>query len=1112
VFYFSGILLFFLTAEAFAQNGEEYTFRRISRLDGLSSDEVHSIYQDRRGVMWFGTSDGLSAYNGITFTVYRHRAGDSTSLPQNFISCVTEDKSGNLWVGTKDYICRFVPRGDSGVFVSHLLPTRVAFHFVRTIVDGGDNLLYIQIGAGMMSFDKRTFVVRSILDERLLGANPQYSATIAADKRGRLWMTSVQGLFVYDTHTTQLRQVIKNTRIAGAMLRFDREGLLWYADDKNFYAFDPELGHIVRTFSRPHLLTKPRVIENSEMLYLLGQSADGLIWFQFWQTVWSLNPTTGAMVNHTAAIQRILKSSTIISGWTDRTGVLWLGDAARGLAVWSPYNPKFQLWKHNPSSSESISDDYIRGIWDDERGTAWVCTQYGGLNRIQIFTGEIQHYRSGRSSKKNTISLNDHEGLQSEDLWGVVPAAADNQGQRTIWVYKQRFYCQELNIRTGRFRSIPLRPLITIFRDRDGDFWTSDSLEGKTYLGLVAPNGKRFLPKKIVERSAGRVDAMLHDRRNRIWFALYHPLIVRYDKAQHTWDTLRLTPIPQNADYFSSMMQDRAGNLWIATKGDGIYICDTNDRVRTLTEKDGLPNNNIYGIFEDGQGDVWMSCDKGVVRYNLTTKQFRQFTPDDGLQGWEFNRMAIYQTSDGHIYFGGTNGLNRFHPNNVRDNPYPPPVILTSLKVFETSLANSVEALRLPYTDNTLSFEFAALDFTAPHLNKYSWRLEGFDSEWSAVTSKHETKYTNLPPGEYVFRVRACNSDGLWNEDGIALPIVIEPAWYQTWWFRLLCGLIVIVSVMALVRWRVRVVEARNRLLEVEVHNRTKELRLANNEIQRQLEVQDEQAKEIELRNTELSTTLQDLKITQSQLVQSERMNAIGMLTAGVMHEINNPNAITYTAISQTRSKLQGMTAYFLGLLDEESRNTQEVKKFEDMSKDAASHLELAAEGARRIRSIVTQLQGFTKHQEAGSKTGNLATEIRSTIDLFRLQFKNVQVTIAMPDEITVVGNFGELNQVFLNLLVNAAQADADVLKIEGNVSTDHVIVSFSDNGVGMNEAVRRRIFEPFYSTKGEGNSGLGLSISKQIVERHGGSLSCESEIGRGTDFIVALPIFGKSE
>ncbi len=249
-----------------------------------------------------------------------------------------------------------------------------------------------------------------------------------------------------------------------------------------------------------------------------------------------------------------------------------------------------------------------------------------------------------------------------------------------------------------------------------------------------------------------------------------------------------------------------------------------------------------------------------------------------------------------------------------------------------------------------------------------------------------------------------------------------------------------------------------------------------------------------------------ELKAAQTQLVQSERMNAVGMLTAGVMHEINNPNAIAYTAISQTRTKLQEMTAYFFSLLDEESKDSEEVKRFETMSHEAVSTLDLASDGAARVRAIVANLQGFTKHQEHAGKMGNLTEEIRSTVALFRLQFKDVALELSMPDEISFAGNFGELNQVFLNLLVNAAQAGATAIRIESEKSPSHVSVRFADNGGGISETVKQKIFEPFFSTKGKGNSGLGLSISKQIVERHGGRLGCESLEGKGTTFIVELP------
>lgn len=1098
-----------LASICFAQNGEERTFRRLSRLDGLSNDEIFCIYQDRNGIMWFGTPDGLNSYDGNKFTVYRHRQGDSTSLPQNIVTCVTQDTEGNLWVGTKDYVCRFIPRGEGGTFISRRLPTKVEFHYVRNILDARDRrTLYVVVGAGVLALDTRDFSLRSILDERVLGEHPKLASRAILCTRGNVWITTVKGLFVYEGQTARLRRV-NNVSIVHAMPLLDREGHLWYNTADTIFVFDLLAERVVKSIPKKRFGAAPSILENAQAGYLLCQSSDGLIWFQFRQTVWTINPSTGAIRDHTANLRNVLNNSGFVYGFSDRTGVLWLGDNVRGLAVWSPYKPKFRLWRHNPVNTNSLSHDYIRGIWEDSKGVAWVCTQFGGLNRINRDTGEVRHYRYDADKSKKR-----QPGLVSDGLWGVFPAGHDASGNHKIWLYKD-LYCQELNTGTGQFRTLPLHPTNFMFRDREDEIWIFDSLaNGTNHLGTVHADGMRFVPKKSMSTNLVRLESMLQDKRGRLWFALFSPQILRYDKHQQTWDTLRLNPPLSRADMLCSMTEDRAGNVWITTKGDGIYVCDTNDRVTNITEKDGLPNNNVYGIFEDGHGMIWTSCDKGVVMYNPMSKKFRQYSPQDGLQGWEFNRMAFHQNKKGEIYFGGTDGLNLFHPDSLRDNPHPPRVRITAIHLMGKPLQSDtaigdLRSVNVLHESNTLSFEFAALDFTAPELNRYSWRLDGFDKDWTEPSLKHETKYTNLSPGDYIFRVKACNSDGVWNEAGITLVVIIEPAWYQTWWFRLFSAAGLIAGVVVIVRWRVRAVEVQNRLLEVEVHKRTKELREANSEIKRQMEVQDAQAREIELANSELDMTLQDLKTTQTQLVQSERMNAIGMLAAGVMHEINNPNAIAYSAIAQARSKLQEMSSYFLSLLDDESKKSAEVQKYQELSKDALSRLELAADGAGRVKTIVANLQGMTKHQEEGGKTGNLVAELASTFSLFRMQFHTVEIVVAddTPPSIFIRANFGEINQVFLNLLVNAAQAGATRITMTATQTDSMIVLRMTDNGKGMSAKTASHIFEPFFTTKSAGNSGLGLSISKQIIERHGGEIECESEPDTGTTFVVRLPI-----
>jgi hypothetical protein len=314
--------------------------------------------------------------------------------------------------------------------------------------------------------------------------------------------------------------------------------------------------------------------------------------------------------------------------------------------------------------------------------------------------------------------------------------------------------------------------------------------------------------------------------------------------------------------------------------------------------------------------------------------------------------------------------------------------------------------------------------------------------------------------------------------------------------------------------------------LQREERRRNTELALANEEIRRQNSLLEEQSREIELTNTqlreaniELDTALHDLKETQTQLVASERLGAVGLLTAGVMHEINNPNAAVVAALDDASTTVREIKTYFFSLLDDVSAHTPAAQKFAAMSDDAAETLAVASNGAERIARIVGNLQNFTKHQRAGVYQRRLHEELKETVEMLKYQFKKVVVELDVNDDLVVEGNFGELNQVFLNMLVNAAQADASHITIQAEIQANrhsnaqtgeqssHIMIGITDNGVGMSEEVRSKLFEPFYSTKGVGNSGLGLSISKQIVERHGGRLWCESKQGEGTAFLIVLPL-----
>jgi signal transduction histidine kinase len=631
--------------------------------------------------------------------------------------------------------------------------------------------------------------------------------------------------------------------------------------------------------------------------------------------------------------------------------------------------------------------------------------------------------------------------------------------------------------------------------------------------------------------STNYVRALLEARDGRLWVGTWSRGLCRYDAATNDFTVFKTAmddPRGLRSNVIRVLFEDRSGTIWAGTP-DGLHRLDDQEKgVFTLfTEEDGLPNNVIYSIQEDNAGNLWLGTNKGLCRFNPRTKQARTFSVADGLQSNEFNGLASCKTRDGMMYFGGVAGLNGFHPDSIRDNQFIPPVALTEFTVYNVHVKLDIAIERTQHItvrhEDNFRIEFAALEFSKPSANRFAYTLEGLDQRWTEAGLRHEATYTKLPPGEYLFRVRAANSDGVWNMAGRTLRIIVLPPWWMSWWFRLLCAVAVVGTVAAVYRARVAYLRKQSATLQRIVKEQTHELRDANNEILRQLDMLNEQSRDIEIANTELQeknlaldTTLKDLQVAQIQIVQSERMSAIGMLTAGVMHEINNPNAVVYSASHQALKKSAELKDFFFSLLDDDEKDTEEAETFVQTNDSITQYLSLIRDGSERVKGIVENLQGFTKHQNTTETLGDLRDAITSTVQLFGFKFNAVKVTAQMETSLEVRANFGEINQIFLNLLVNAAQAGATSIEVhasqqaQANVEASRgmalVRVEIKDNGKGMSEETQKSIFEPFFSTKGVGNSGLGLSIVKKLIEAMNGRIWCESEAEKGAMFVVELP------
>jgi ligand-binding sensor domain-containing protein len=456
-----------------------------------------------------------------------------------------------------------------------------------------------------------------------------------------------------------------------------------------------------------------------------------------------------------------LSDKAIRSIHEDQSGVLWIGTEEGGLNRLDGDRGTFTHYRHDPDNPSSLSDNFVWSIAEDPAGVLWIGTEAGGLNRLdpssasQPGTGHFEHYR--------------HD-----------PADPSSAGSNSI-------------------RSVVV--------DESGDVWLGTRGNGLDRFDPETETFTHYLhdPNDPDSLSDNAVRVLYQDSGGNLWIGTIGGGLDRFDRETQTFvhyqhDPSEPSSLSENS--VRAILEDRTGNLWIGTWGGGLNKLDRTDGTFTrYGEKDGLANNVIWGILEDnvppegGGPSLWISTNQGLSRFNLETETFRNYDAADGLQSNSFY-SAYSVGSNGMLYFGGANGFNAFNPAELQDNPHPPPVVLVDFQLDNSPVPiggesvlhqSSIETddLALSYEDRVITFKFAALNYSSPEKNRYRYMLDGFDDGWTEVGSDQRlATYTNLDPGEYVFRVIGSNNDGIWNEEGVAIRLTVTPPWWATWWFR----------------------------------------------------------------------------------------------------------------------------------------------------------------------------------------------------------------------------------------------------------------------------------------------------------------------------------------
>jgi len=807
---------------------------------------VHDIIQDNDGFIWFATEDGLNRYNGYDFIVYKNNLSDEYSISDNFIWTIYEARNGTLWFGTNSGgLCRFDKERDR--FITYRNDPEnsasLTLNNVRAVYEDSDGNIWVGTERGLDKFNSKdgTFIHyrHNPADEYSLSNNVVLS--IFEDRDGDLWIGSDGGLDLFDKKTgrfhnyshssTKINSLSHNVVLS---IYQDTEGLLWIGTLQGLTRFDKKAGKFTRYLLNAYETSSI----NSNRINCILEDENGILWAGTGAGLFRFDKRSNRFTKVTPS-PRLLSNNNILSLYEDNSGLIWIGTAEEGIVKYDRDRIKFRLYQSDPSDPATLSYNTIRAIYQDESGILFIGTLGGGLDIFNRDKNQFFHYKNDPDDK---FSLSDNSvSAIYKDSKGFVWVGTWGGGlNRSVVPVKNHYYenLQFINFRNDQYNpgSLSSNIIQAIYEDSEGKLWIGTG----TGVDLYNSRKNEFInftndPENPGSLSSNQVQScILQDRNGNLWIgtwsglnklsasdvrnALSNPSSVKFRRYSFRSDIQ--TSISD--ERVISAYEDNKGNLWFGTYGGGLNKLESaqqnseEEKFTNYTTADGLPSNIIYSIQGDNNGNLWLSTDNGLSMFNPVSETVRNYDEYDGLQSNQFFWGAGFKGRDGELFFGGTSGLNAFRPEDLKNNDHMPSIVITDFQIFnkpveinkeDSPLKKSIiytKEIELSYGQNVFSFEFAALDFTVPGKNRYAYMMEGFDNDWIFSGKRRFVTYTNLDPGEYIFRVKGSNNDGVWNEKGTSVIIRILPPLWKTWWFISLLFILAGIIIASIIYSRVK--------------------------------------------------------------------------------------------------------------------------------------------------------------------------------------------------------------------------------------------------------------------------------------------------------------------
>lgn len=811
------------------------TFEHITNDEGLSHLTVYSILRDTEGLMWFGTEDGLNRYDGYRFTIFQHSPFGTNSLSINNISDLIQDRTGIIWIGTwGGGLNRFDPATGQVHAFRHdpKDPTSLSHDRAQTVFEDANGTIWIGTAGGGVNklvhppgqaFDPSAVTFRHYTHdpENLNSLSHDRIWKIVQDQQGLLWIATDDGLNRFNPKVESFTRFYHEPDQPGSLTHSrvrtvyaSRSGTIWAGTqyglnrwNDSTQSWDHYIDTVQTGGSISHHTINTIVEDHTGSMWIGTQN--GLIT--------DLDLDTGAyeLYQNDPNDPASLSNNDIRAILEDQSHMLWIATRRGGLNKLDLKPRKFLHYTYDPENPESLNDNIIWAIHRDRAGVLWVGTDDGGLNRLEsplIDWRSEQKHRYFSQDRETFTHYRHQAGVPGSISHNRVTAIHEDRKER-LWVGTDGGGLNLLDQATEQFSvfqhdpndptSLSDNSILEIFEDSNGHLWLGTDGGG---LNHFEPEQKtcivyRHDPLNPESISDNIVWTILESPDGGFWIGTGNGLNF-FDPVSKKFTCFKNKPDDRDSlsnDDVRALYLSEKGDLWIGTLGGGLNRFDPETGSFTYyTEKHGLPNNVIYAIHEDESGHLWLSTNKGLSRFDPSTGFAQNYDVSDGLQSNTFNQGADFKASNGEMYFGGVNGFNRFRPDQIQANAHVPPVIITGFKVFDQPVA-SAEPIRngdtidLTYQQNFFSFEFAALDYTDPSKNRYAYKLDDFDRNWIYSDSRRFASYTNLPPGEYTFRVRGSNNDRVWNENGVRVHILVSPPFWRTPGF--ITGVLVVVLV-----------------------------------------------------------------------------------------------------------------------------------------------------------------------------------------------------------------------------------------------------------------------------------------------------------------------------